>query len=60
MGMLADGTIADPCEAFLQLANLLYCGLLNKEHKILPGLQAYFVSWKRGGRCTKVAHSRAK
>ena len=39
MGMLADGTVADPCEAFLQLTNLLYCGQLNKEHKILLGLQ---------------------
>ena len=39
MGMLADNTIADPCEAFLQLINLLYCGQLKKEHKTLLGLQ---------------------
>ena len=39
MGMLANGTVTDPCEAFLQLTNLLYCGHLNKEHKLLLGLQ---------------------
>ena len=38
MGMLVDRTVVDPCEAFLQLTNLLCCGQLNKERKILvPG-----------------------
>ena len=39
MGMLVATTVANPCEAFLQLANLLYCVQLNKEHKILLGLK---------------------
>ena len=38
-GDVGGCTIVDPYEAFLQLMNLLYCGLLNKEHKILLGLQ---------------------
>ena len=48
MGMLADGTVADPCEAFLQLANLLYCRQLNKEHKILLWLQVTSFAGKGG------------
>ena len=48
--MWADATVADCSEAFLQLMNLLYCRQLNKEYKILLGLQVYmymyFLIWK--------------
>ena len=40
MGMLADDTEADSCEALLPLMNLLSCGLLHKKHAIIQGLQA--------------------
>ena len=43
MGMLADGTVANPCETFLQLTNLLYCGQLLQNITRIAG---YFVSWK--------------
>ena len=43
-----DATAADLSEAFLRSMNLLYCGQLNKDYKILLGLHVTSFPGKRG------------